>query len=300
MSSKPMPSKIKIENRRSTIELEQFTLRMRHEFNELSGVLQRIALFVDSHQDQLALMRVQDIAKQANVQPSAVVRFSKHFGFSGYSEMRSIFRTSMSQQISENKNYQMRIRDLMAHSDHPLTALEITQAYISGAISGMQSLQELMTHSKEMEDAVDLLVAAPSIWVIGTNRAFPVASYLAYALQHTDKPIHWIASIGAMGNSELRALDSSDVLVGISFAPYGKDTLAAAETAHQKGAKLIALTDSNLSPLAKLATVSLIIPESSVFDFRSLTNNLVVVQSLFVALAYRLELAVPSQKNKDL
>ena len=60
--------------------------------------------------------------------------------------------------------------------------------------------------------------------------------------------------------------------------------------AKSKGARIIAITDSFLSPLSQNATVSLIVTESSVFGFRALTNTMVIAQSLFVALAYQLEI----------
>lgn len=271
-------------------EVELLLQRVGEEYEGLSAVLQRIARYLEGHSDQMALLRVQDVALQAQVQPSAVVRFAKHFGFSGYSALREVFRADMSAQINQNKNYQARIRDLVAHSDHRLSGAEISQTYIDGAISGMQSLQQQMQRSTAIDDAVQLLAGAASVWIAGTNRAFPVASYLAYALQHTEKPVHWVAGIGAMYTAELRALRDTDVLIAISFEPYGKETLAAVTTALKRGAKVLALTDTHLSPLAKQAHVSLVIPESAVFGFRSLTNTMVTAQSLFVALAYRLEL----------
>lgn len=270
--------------------VDRLLQRIGEEWETLSLVLQRIARYVEGHRDQVALLRVQDVARNAEVQPSAVVRFAKHFGFSGYSAMRAVFRSDMSAQIKLNKNYQTRIRELVSHSDHRLSATEITQSYIGGAVAGMQALQTQMVHSNDLEAAVDLLAHATSLWVAGTNRAFPVASYLAYALQQTDKPVHWVAAIGAMHNAELRALRAVDVLIAISFAPYGKETLAAIDVAVQRGAKVLVLTDTHLSPMVKRATVSLVIPESSVFGFRSLTNTLMVAQSLFLALAYRLEI----------
>jgi DNA-binding MurR/RpiR family transcriptional regulator len=125
---------------------------------------------------------------------------------------------------------------------------------------------------------------------MGTNRAFPVASYLAYLLQHTEKPVHLVHGIGLMHTTEMRALRRDDVMLAISFSPYGKETLNAVELAREKGAKVVAITDSFLSPLSQNATVSLVVTESSVFGFRSLTNTMVIAQSLFVALAYQLEI----------
>lgn len=278
-----------------TRDVNRFLQRVGKELETLSQVLQRIARYVESHRDQLALLRVQDVARNADVQPSAVVRFAKHFGFSGYSAMRALFLADMSAQIKQTNNYQVRIRELVQHCDHRLSASEITQSYIGGAVEGMQSLQKQMANTTDLEAAVELLAHAAGVWVAGTNRAFPVASYLVYALQQTEKPVHWVAAIGAMHSAELRAMHAPDVLIAISFSPYGKETLAAIDVAVQRGAKVLVFTDTHLSPMTKMADVSLVIPESSVFGFRSLTNTLVMAQSLFVALAYRLELQSRSE-----
>ena len=260
------------------------------EYEHLSAGLQRIALYIEKNFDHLGLEKIQEVAHQCDIQPSAVVRFAKHFGFSGYSTMQKIFRDGMSANISFQRNYQSRIRDLIKDTDERLNTNDIAQSYLEGSIEAMQSLKHQLQGSRDMQDAVEFLVHAPNLWVMGTNRAFPVASYLAYLLQHTDKPVHLVHGIGLMHAAETRALRRDDVLLAISFSPYGKETLQAVERAKEKGAKIIAITDSFLSPLSQNATVSLMVTESSVFGFRSLTNTMVIAQSLFVALAYQLEI----------
>jgi DNA-binding MurR/RpiR family transcriptional regulator len=143
-----------------------------------------------------------------------------------------------------------------------------------------------------LEDAVELLALAPAIWVAGARRSFPAASYLTYALQHADKPVHHVTGLGAMHDGQLRGLREGDVMVAISYAPYAEETLQAVETALARGARVIAITDSRMSPLGTDAAVTLLVSESSTFGFRSLTNTMALVQSLFIALAYRLELDV--------
>jgi DNA-binding MurR/RpiR family transcriptional regulator len=81
-----------------------------------------------------------------------------------------------------------------------------------------------------------------------------------------------------------------DVLIAVSFAPYAEETESIVRQAHAKGARIIAITDSSLSPLARFATSALLVQETSVFGFRALTNSMAIAQSLFLALAYRLEL----------
>ena len=59
----------------------------------------------------------------------------------------------------------------------------------------------------------------------------------------------------------------------------------------QRGARVIAITDSRMSPLAREAEVTLMVQDSETFGFRALTATMGLAQSLFVALAYRLELS---------
>lgn len=276
--------------------------RIGAEFNALSRQLKLIARYVEQHRDHLGLEKIQDVAARCGVQPSAVVRFAKHFGFSGYSELQKLFRDGLSRQIAPARNYQARIREVMAQAEGRLSSADIAYEFIGGAIAGMQELQRDL-HGSTLGDAVDLLAHAPAVWVAGARRSFPVAAYLGYVLQHTDKPVQLLTGVGAMQDGQLRALREHDVMIAISFAPYAEETVRAAQVAVERGAPLIAITDSRTSPLAADARAALLVQESSTFGFRALTNAMALAQSLFIALAYRLELdyqpsAAPTAKEK--
>ena len=266
--------------------------RISAEFNDLSRQLKLIARYVEQHRDHLGLEKIQDVAERSGVQPSAVVRFAKHFGFSGYTELQKIFRDGLSHRLAPDHNYQARIRDVIDHAQGGLSSADIACEFIGGAISGMRELERGVRGSA-LDAAVELLAHAPAIWVAGARRSFPAASYLTYALQHTERPIHLVTGVGAMHEGQLRGLREGDVMVAISYAPYADETLLAARLACDRGARLLALTDSRMSPLAADAAVTLLVSESSTFGFRSLTNTMALVQSLFIALAYRLELDMP-------
>lgn len=266
--------------------------RIGAEFAGLSGQLKLIGRYVEQHRDHLGLERIQDVAARCGVQPSAVVRFAKHFGFSGYTELQKVFRDGLSHRLAPGHNYQARIRDVIDHAQERLSSADIASEFIGGAIAGMRELERGVRGST-LDAAVELLAHAPAIWVAGARRSFPAASYLTYALQHTERPIHQVTGVGAMHEGQLRGLRAGDVMIAISYAPYADETLFAARLACARGARLIAVTDSRMSPLAADAAVALLVSESSTFGFRSLTNTMALVQSLFIALAYRLELDVP-------
>jgi DNA-binding MurR/RpiR family transcriptional regulator len=259
------------------------------DFDRLSRQLKLIATHVEQHRAQLGIQSVQDVATTCGVQPSAVVRFAKHFGFDGYTALQRVFRDRLAQQISPARNYQTRIRQAMESGARNLSSADIAHALVESSIAGMEELQSSLK-GQAFEDAVALLAGAQTIWLMASRRSYPVSTYLAYALQHTDKRVQHITAMGSMQEGQLRGLQKGDVMIAVSFAPYAEETVSIVRQAHAKGARIISIIDSSLSPLARFSNSALLVQETSVFGFRALTNTMAVAQSLFMALAYRLEL----------
>ena len=276
--------------------VESLIRHISSEYDVLSKQLKIIARYVEEHKDHIGLDGVQHVAQQCSVQPSAVVRFAKHFGYSGYSEMQAIFRAGISRQLAPSRTYQSRIRDIIISdkggSNH-LSSTDIASEFLTGSLAGMQELKNSIGTSN-FKKAVDLLAASDCIWIAASRRSFPIAAYLDYALQHTDNRIGLVTGIGGMQQGQMRSVRKDDVMLAISFSPYAEETVSVAKLAVERGAKLIAITDSQMSPLAKLAQTSLIVQDNSTFGFRSLTSTMSMAQSLFIALAYTLELPYKS------
>ena len=270
---------------------DDFLDAMRSGFEGLSRQLKLIARYVETSRDRLALDGVQETASQCGVQPSAVVRFAKHFGFSGFSEMQALFRAGAAQRLAPHRDYQERIRSLVDGAGvETITPARIAHEVIGGSIERLQALQADLPDER-FDAAVELMLDAPALWLAASRRAFPVGAYLAYALQHTAKPVHWLHGLGHMQQGELRALAPGDVLIAVSFEPYAQETRDVVDAALARGARLLAITDSQLSPLAKQASAVLLAEDGATFGFRSLTSTLCLAQSLFLGLAYRMELA---------
>lgn len=271
------------------LSVDQLLRRMTSEYEQLSPQLKTIARYFESHRDHVGLDGIQDVARQCGVQPSAVVRFAKHFGYTGFTDLQRVFRDSLSRQIAPGRPYRSRIREIIDSGAGALPSVEIAQAFLSGAVAGLQELQRGLD-GKAFGRAVELLAATEAIWVVGARRAFPVAAYLDYALQHTDKRVQLVSALGSMHEGQVRSVRRGDVMVAVSFAPYAEETLAVAEAALARGARLVALTDSRMSPLARQASAVLLVHEHVTFGFRTLTSPMALAQSLFIALACRLEL----------
>ena len=273
--------------------VDRLLQQIAQEYDGLSRQLKAIARHIEVHRDQLGLQGIQSLAAQCGVQPSAVVRFAKHFGLSGFSEMQRLFREGLAEQIAPGRAYELRVRDMVEAGPAALEPVQIADEFLKGGMAGMQQLRQNLD-GQAFDRAVELLAGTQAIWIAGSRRSFPVAVYLEYALQHTDKRVGLFSALGSMQQGQIRSVRSGDVMIAISFMPYADETVQVAQWARQRSAHLIAMTDSRMSPIAREADAVLIVQDSATFGFRALTAAMGLAQSLFVALAYRLELSLRS------
>ncbi|NIE64076.1 MurR/RpiR family transcriptional regulator [Burkholderia sp. Ax-1719] len=274
--------------------VDELMQRIAHEYEALPRQLKSIATYIEQNRASVMMDRTSDIAASCGVHPSAVVRFAQRFGFSGFSDLQAVFRQAYAGQGVSATSYQQRIRQLIDAKDgeaSPELGGTVAREFIGACRSGLDELEAGLDDA-QFDAAVQMLEHADNIYVIGVRRSFPVASYIVYALQHTRKRVHLISGLGGMYHEQIRSVKKGDVVVAISFAPYGKETQYCLRAAQQHQAKTLVITDSQLSPLARHADAQLYVKEGSAFAFRSLTSTFCLCQALFVALAYRLELNV--------
>ena len=271
------------------LTVDALLTRISAEYDVLSKQLKVIARRVEQNRHHLGIIGIRDLAAQCEVQPSAIVRFAKHFGFSGFTEMQRIFRDGLAEQLAPHRNYEERIRKVIESGGGNLSSLDIANEFLGSGIAGMQQLRRRLDN-RSFNTAVNLLAKSDNIWLVGSRRSFSVAVYLDYALQHTDKRIMLMSAIGSMQYDQVRAVRKNDVIIAISYRPYAEETVRVAKEALKRGARLIAITDSLMSPLARDAQVAFIVEDNSTLGFRSLSSTMGLAESLFIALTYRLEL----------
>lgn len=273
------------------INAERLLQLITDEYDTLPRQLKRIASYMSQQSDRIMVDRISDIARECEVHPSAIVRFSQRFGFSGFSEMQALFRAAYTHKASPVHNYQQRIRSMIANQSQQASDGDLARECIDANRSGIERLGRELD-DVAFEKAVDLIVNADNIYVVGVRRSFAVADYLVYNLQHTHKRIHLVSGLGGSYREQMRSVRSGDLVIAISFTPYAKETQHCLRYARQQQANTLILTDSHLSPLAKNANSLLLVNEGSALAFRSLSATLCLCQALFVAVAYRLELNV--------
>lgn len=255
--------------------VKEFEARLLEIADELPKRLKQCADFVAANKDRIAVSTVAEMADGAGVQSSAFMRFCQIMGFSGYSEMQKLFRESYSGGWPDYNTRLDHLRETAAGSAPALLA-EFVEA-------GRTSLEGLIktVDPVALEKAVAVLAGAETIHIVGVRRAFPVASYLAYALEKMAVPAMLHSGVGKLEN--LHAIRKGDVLLAITFNPYSAETVAMVEAVVKMGNEVVGITDTIVSPISKPSTHSLLVSEVDFGAFRSLSATLCLAITLAVA-----------------
>lgn len=263
-------------------DYDTLRLLMSERYETLSKRLAQIAKFAWDNPTIMAMETTAVIAERAGVQPSALIRFAKAFGYSGFSEMQRTFQAHVT---SRSASYKERFREVAdgkpADGGTPAGML---REYCEANQDALGHLHN-ETDPKALEQAVSLLRGANFIYVMGQRRSFPVASYIYYNLNHLDCRAQLLTGMGGMLLEHAESMAPGDVLVAISYSPYSEDTAQVVAAARKKGVEVVVLTDSSLNAIARDATVFFDVHDAEVFSFRSLAASMCLAQALTTALA---------------
>lgn len=254
-------------------------------YPDMSKQLQRIARFALEKPSDLALGTVAAVAEATQVQPSAMIRFANALGYGGFSEMQQVFRSHL---VERSASYRERIDHLRRKQLNGQRApAGVLHQLVTDSIAELGHLEEAISESA-MRAAVRLVAGAQRIHVLAQRRAFPVASYLAYALGQLELKTHLLDGAGGMLQENLRAVDRRDVLVVASFRSYSPEVVQAAGTCARRGVPVVAITDGPLSPLVESAKVCFELADDSSKPFRSLVAPMCLAQALVMSAGHHL------------
>ncbi len=252
----------------------------------LSRRLRQIAEFAIAEPDQTALETVASIAAKAQVPPSSLIRFAKHFGYGGFSDMQRVFRSRL---IDRASSYNERIREFhAARPPDPGSPGGVLRRVAAADMAALQRLAE-ETRPQDLARAIELLAKAERVGLVAQRRSFALAAYLFYGLSHLGRRAVLIDGLGALQSEQLQLLRRGDILIAASFPPYAAETLAIVDAARAAGLKIIAITDPALSPLTLQVDVCFEIAEAESQGIRSLAAPLCLAVSLVLGLGQRLE-----------
>lgn len=264
---------------------EELRSAILEQYEGLSKRLKQIARYVLDEPSAVALETVAVLAERTEVQPSAIVRFAKHFGFDGASQMQRLFVDGLLG--SAQQGYGERVREFTQAVDNKAVGDpgQVMAEFVEGNTLALENLAKMVSRD-ELARAVKLLVQAETVFIAGFRRSFAVASYLAYSLHQADKRTVLIDGIGGMAMQQAHALSPRDLLVAVSYHPYAEESVQLVHAAADRGCKVLSISDSLVSPVAKPATQVLQVREAEIRKFRSLSASMCLAQALVISYAF--------------
>jgi len=258
---------------------EELARHITETYPQLPGRLQGIARFALGNPDAMSLSTVAEIAREAGVPPSAVIRFANAIGYSGFTELSRVYRERL---VARSATYRERIEQMRrtgGDQGHVLPQL------VDSSIHELERLREHLD-PRRLRAAADLVLAADCVFLLAQKRAFPVAAYLAYGLAQLEFRALLLDSVGGMLRQQAGMVHRGSVLIAASFRNYTQDVVDAAELAHGQGAAIVAITDAPVSPLARFARTTLLVGDDPTVQFRSLVAPVCAAQALVMAVGY--------------
>lgn len=264
--------------------------RLRHEMPSFSKGQKKIATFLIDHFDKASYLTAAKLGAEVCVSESTVVRFASELGFSGYPGLQKAL-----QDVSRNM---LTAVQRMEVASTKFDVDDVPNKVLHSDIEKIRKTLEEMD-KKDFDRAVDSIIGAKRIYIIGTGSSSALANFLAFYLNHIFDNVKLVGSASSGDVFEsIISIDSDDVLIGLSFPRYSKRTVSAMRYASEKNVKVIAITDSKSSPLSEFADNMLIARSDMASFVDSLVAPLSLINALIVSLGLRRKDEVSNKLQK--
>lgn len=259
------------------MQFEDLIARIESAFSQLSPQLRRAARYVIDHPDDVALYSMRQLAAQADVHPSTMVRLARELGFDGHAQFQEPFQARL--RSRPKVIYTGSARNLQARGGDG-NAQALIAELLQTEYQSLSALQAEPGASLIIE-AAKVLSGARKIFVVGVRSLYPVAFYLHYACRMFTHNVDLVDGHGGTFADQLRGIGEGDVVLATSFSPYSRNTVRAVDYAIEHGAQVVALTDSSLSPIARHSgTLALVVRNDSPSLFHSIVPAMTVAEAL--------------------
>ena len=240
-----------------------------------------IAHYITEAYDKAAFMTANKLGKTVGVSESTVVRFAVDLGFDGYPSMQKAMQEMVLNRLTSVQRIEV-ANDRIGDQDVVSMVLQ----------SDMEKLRQTgdAVDRNQFRAAVDAILKAKRVFILGVRSAAPLASFLGYYLNYMFNNVHIITTSAAGEMFEkIVGVNSDDVVIAFSFPRYSTSTVKGAQYCRSTGATVIGLTDSEISPLGQNCDHVLVAKSDMVSLVDSLVAPLSVVNALIVAIAARRE-----------
>ena len=241
----------------------------------------RIARYITEAYDKAAFMTANRLGKTVGVSESTVVRFAVDLGFDGYPSMQKAMQEMVLNRLTSVQRIEVANNRF---GDQDVVAMVMQ--------SDMEKLRQTgeMVSREEFAAAVNAIIKAKRVYILGVRSVAPLANFLGYYLNYMFNNVHEVTGFSAGEMFEkIVGVNSEDVVIAFSFPRYSSSTTKGAQYCRSAGATVIGITDSRFSPLGANSDHVLIAKSDMVSLVDSLVAPLSLVNALIVAIAAKKE-----------
>lgn len=236
-----------------------------------------IANFILESYDKAAFMTASTLGKTVKVSESTVVRFAAELGYDGYPAMQRTLQEMIRNKLTSVQRIEV--------SDVRLGNHDILSMVMHSDMEKLRMTLEQIDR-EDFDGAVNDIVAAKRIYILGVRSAEAISTFLAFYFNLIfDNVTHVCVTSASEIFEQLLRVGPNDVVIGVSFPRYSKRTVKALQFAKDRGARVVAITDSPDSPLASTAHRLLLAKSDMVSFVDSLVAPLSLVNALIVAIS---------------
>ncbi len=224
----------------------------------LTPKMARLAAFVADNYVQVAFMNTRDLAAAAGVSPTTVVRFPALLGYRNFDDLRA----SIQDRVNFDLTGVARLHQSAQVNRSPAALL---RRIIDADCESLHALAQTFSEP-QIERFTNAVLAAERVTIVGVRYVSPLTLFFAYSLAKIKENVHSSIHADSSLFDRVRLMDAGDVMIVIAFARYPAELVALARYAHRRGVRILAITDSPLSPVLPLAEVALF-AKTSMLDF---------------------------------
>ncbi len=243
-----------------------------------------IANFILSSYDKAAFMTANKLGRTVAVSESTVVRFAAELGYDGYPSMQKALQEMIRNKLTSLQRIEV-ANDRIGDQDVLSMVMQSDMDKIRMTLEEVDRTQ--------FDASVRAIISAKRIYILGVRSAASLAGFLGFYFNLIFDNVVLVSTTSASEMFEqILRVGKGDVVIGISFPRYSRRTVKAMQFARDRGAAVIAVTDTLASPLASFATHTLMAKS----DMASFVDSLVAPLSLINALI----VAIGRETNEDL
>lgn len=259
--------------------------------SDFSKGQRRIARYILESYDKAAFMTANVLGKTVGVSESTVVRFAMELGYDGYPSMQKALQEMVVNRLTSVQRIEV--------TNNRIGDKDVLATVFQSDMEKLRQTADTIDRSA-FDAAVNTILKAERVYIIGVRSAAPLAGFLGYYLNYMFQNVHIINSSGAGEMFEkIVGVNESDAVIAFSFPRYSATTVKAAQYCRSNGATVIGITDTNFSPLGESCDHVLAAKSNMLSLVDSLVAPLSVVNALIVAIAAKKEQEL-SQTFQDL